>query len=327
MIGDLIKLILEGAEEERLIKWALKGGTPGEVRLAKLGIAPLPHGDRSAAFLGKGAYNDVFEVLWNGHRAAARISGSKEELSSMLRFTQLMNKMDPKYSVHFPVIYQLIDDNKSHTYGVIMELLQPVEANLHADIGSSGFGKVQNRKKHVLVQVENPESRLIKKIISDCSNETFKNPTIFSQEIRNLYKNIVIPIIKDSAKKNIHNRNLWDLLSEKQFDFANGLMQVLKAADYKNPMLASRHFTNMFFTSLRSSLNYQLFSSEAVSTSPGEGERVMSHPSKQLRKFYDFLQALKKYGVTYRDLHEDNIMQRPKTGDIVIVDPGLFRFQ
>jgi predicted unusual protein kinase regulating ubiquinone biosynthesis (AarF/ABC1/UbiB family) len=44
-------------------------------------------------------------------------------------------------------------------------------------------------------------------------------------------------------------------------------------------------------------------------------------------EYYNFMKAVeafKKAGLSVRDMHTGNVMVRPRTGDIVIVDLGLF---
>lgn len=49
--------------------------------------------------------------------------------------------------------------------------------------------------------------------------------------------------------------------------------------------------------------------------------------TEQARSFYAFLVWLKKYKtIRWEDVHEENVMIRPSTGDIVLSDPGLFFF-
>ena len=46
----------------------------------------------------------------------------------------------------------------------------------------------------------------------------------------------------------------------------------------------------------------------------------------EFKSFYKFLIYLGSMGVKIDDLHSNNLMQRPSTKDIVLSDPGLFKF-
>lgn len=62
---------------------------------------------------------------------------------------------------------------------------------------------------------------------------------------------------------------------------------------------------------------------------PWETEKdsnLQTHPNSRAREFHEFLAEFEKSGSRWMDLRADNVMIRPSTGDMVIVDPGMFEF-
>tara|TARA_R110000824_G_scaffold358387_5_gene545927 strand:+ start:114 stop:371 length:258 start_codon:yes stop_codon:yes gene_type:complete len=56
-----------------------------------------------------------------------------------------------------------------------------------------------------------------------------------------------------------------------------------------------------------------------------EGAYPQDDAPPQVSNFFNKLMQLEKYGVEFWDTHQDNIMMRPSTNEIVVADVGLFR--
>ena len=329
MIREYIKLVLESSEDqtERLKRWALAHGNETEKYLASIDVVPIPHSKKNYSKLGSGCFNTAYEVIWEGTRCVARVSLYRDELIKMKKFIDAQYDLPPKYSVHFPKVYMTIMNDERKIYGVVMELLEPLNVHLEADLDYRDYKeKISTGRGFIRNELLNKRSNLVRGFINSAvrrqAYENKKNSDRIKNELSLFYEYEILPTIKsavdddddlgsvaDSIKEMCRNRSdeilaedptLWNVYHRVYADFAN---EIISAFYYNLIPYDAKDMRNSAADSI-----------------------VASHPSKAIKKFYEFLKVLKNNGVSYSDLHTGNFMVRPSTGDIVVVDPGLFRF-
>jgi hypothetical protein len=296
MIDNLRELVRAVLLEDlsKLKNWALQSYNPIERELAKLDIIPVGRGDRGDSQLGAGLFNTVHEVMYKGKRAAARYSVRREELENLLMFLTYRDRLPSQYRKHFPKLYTTFDF-KIHGipyYGAVVELLEPMPAALEFDIDIMSLNNNLQRSRVNIVS----QSSVIKKLLpKNTSPEVTKQLLAFFQkELKPTLNRLIgqpLTVVDD---------------------------ELVALADSQN-----EEVYNKFIYAVFRALRDEVIPSGADSRSADA--LAPQHPSKAVRDFYKFINALKAEKLQVEDLHTGNFMIRPGTGDFVVVDPGLFK--
>ena len=321
MIREFISLVLESSKEEDKLKtWALAHGDRVEQLLASIGIIPIPHGKLATSQLGRGSFNTVYEVIWNGKRVVARVSDDRNEMLKMQDLLHIKMQVANKYKVHFPQVYDYIDEPEVPAFGCVMEMLKPLDVHLSHDLDSGGFNKkIKTYRQSVINQLLDVNSELVKGTINELVRFTDsrhdirrgikQDPEVQKDKLRKFFTSKVIPLVKSAIKENLTANALATNIEE---NIAETDDRIIISFVY----MLRKHLLHSFVPMTNKTGSHTFGKRAAIST----------FPSKQVKKFYEFLGILESIGVTYDDLHTDNFMIRPSTGDIVIVDPGFFNF-
>lgn len=299
----------ENFEPEKLLKkWELQGrGMNASVtrELAARDIIPIRRGETDTNVLGAGMYNTVFDVVYKGKRAATRVSTEPDELESFLKFISYKDRMPAKYAKHFPHVYTTFEfqlDDGETAKGAVVELLSPLPTNLKHDLRRQSLMKGKLQKERVYTLISDPN--VIEKIAKECSPRN----SLVASYLVDSFNNEVAPFLKSSigepltqaiekVKRIIYSELEMSGVGPKSrqsyYDFAQEIVDVL----------------------------YE----DVIPTDYGTASRAAQHhPASSVREFYDFLLALHNVGMSWSDLHSENFMMRKGTGDLVVVDPGLF---
>lgn len=289
-------------EDEAVVKkWAVAHGNPIERALAEKDIVPLFRGADQTSELGAGQNNVVLDVLYKGKRAVARISDNPNEPRSLLDFVAQAGKLPAKYKKHFPKIFTTFDLNveKQHYYGAVVEMLDPLPPGLEFDLDYQSYkGNVQRARVAALMN----DNWIVEGIIEDAT--AIRG---VQAELLRMYEESIRPKLLSWVNKPLDDFDEWlDSIVTKHannakyprayVNFERGVMQALKSAVIPYEPTDSKLNSRMSET----------------------------HASKQVRDFYEFLQALENAGTKWGDLHTGNFMMRRQTGDFVVVDPGYF---
>ena len=289
------KIVLEVSEEEKTLeKWA---GDWLDKALAAVGAFPVPRGDRATSAFASGASNDVREVLWKGKRAVARLSYKPDERSKMMELLSYKQLLPSKYRVHFPRVYTTVDiwdpQENAPVYGTIGEMLEPLPAAVLADI-------------QYLKRSSRIPSWRVENVVADAdglelvARAAMRNNNVPLDRSRKAIRDIALPM-------------LWKMSSEgtEALEVAEKLQGALETQLGKDgARTVAREISSL--------LKRELVPADQ------SNDPVMDYGSKKFRDFHNFLRALAEAGLPWADLHEDNFMVRPGTGDIVVVDPGQF---
>jgi len=294
-------------DDEKLKKWVLADGNPVERELVKIGIVPLRRGAEQISKLGEGQNNVVLDVVYNGKRAAARISEEMEELDSLTTFVAHVKAMPTKYHKHFPNIYKTFEiktrsrwDNQYY-YGAVVEMLDPLPPGLEFDLD---FQSINGNLQRARVAALMADNWVLEGIIQDSTEQRDVQAELLHLYEENIRSQLLSWVNKplsdfDEWLNNVidkHTVGMTQNESKPYYIFNKGLLTALKGAVIPTEPTQSRQQSRM----------------------------PDNHVSAKVREFYEFLQALEESGMKHGDLHTGNFMVRRSTGDFVIVDPGYF---
>lgn len=305
---------------EKLKKWALNHGNDLEKGLAELGYPPIPRGGHNS-FLGSGVHNSVYEVNYNGKRAAARMSMSKFENAALKEFMSLKDRVPDEYKVHFPVVYEYVDvitPAKKHWTGAILEFLQPLNVHLDFAMGPARDKKLAIAKRHEINTIADKNSTVNRKIFESSYFETLgDSEKDMKEKAKKLYE-----YIRSTAVSVITE----DMTGE---EFYSELFKNLDLSAYPRPMFrfAEECIGNITAYLTDYTVPHSLTNLKLFKTKKTFDAAIKSHPDTKAQKLYEFLNYLHdEMGISWEDVHTGNFMVRPNTGDYVIVDPGKFQF-
>lgn len=295
------KILLE--DDKLLNKWNSNSKNTLQQELSKLGIYTITRGEDDSYQLGAGMHNFVIDVVYKGKRCAARMSKSLDERNSLLRFVSYKDRLPEKFHKHFPKIYKTFEIKQQFTaklYGTVVEILDPLPPALYHELGEH-------------------------------ENESEEKDKIRGSRIQLLKdEDIVLDIIE----------NVISLRDKQQFYFSTYIEEILPKLDslvgmsiYEAENLFIEAFDtkksdNLWSFNVREKIVEDLIgilSHSAIPVFSSDPHQISKHnQSSKVQEFYEFLLALKNAGMTWSDLHVDNYMMRKGTGDLVVVDPGLF---
>jgi hypothetical protein len=290
--------------EETLKKWNSNSKDAIKRELSKLGIYTISRGENDEYELGRGAYNRVIDAVYNGKRCAVRLSNSERELKAYLDFMEYKDILIQKYAKHFPQIYKTFEITlglntktlQSKLYGIVVEILDPLPPALYRefDLGSGLDGDYLDYK------IRRSRIQLLKNedLIADLAE---KNESIHGdkEKLVAAFMNNIFPYLDDLVGKNYE-------VAQELFEDKLGF------------------FSPDFIADLLNVIEYYAIPTRGWTNKPKNAAVAKYNPSSKVREFYEFLLALKNAGMTWVDLHIDNYMMRKGTGDLVVVDPGLF---
>jgi hypothetical protein len=307
--------------------------------LVRKGIIPViapraddpyyPEAITETAHLGSGMYSEALEVSYHGKLAVAKLTRSKKDFEAPLKLEALRNKIG-EYAKHLPNILEHFilepQDNYQKPYVLIVEKLQPISSHIKKAL----FDVAANTSPDVKEKID--FHSLIEKIAQStktlCTNfnSDYNVPEIqkIVVEIKSTLPEKIVDIFM-AAFKNTTSFDQFELSFYAKMD---ALRDYFKAKcgedrifDKIERLINNISYSVMRFTEPSSNLRWPVYpdagtQSKAVKYFEGQPE------SQSLIQFLLLLHN--KFGITWGDLHQNNIMQRPSTGDLIISDPGLF---
>ena len=311
-----------------------------------------------SALLGAGKFGQVFQAVYQGKQVAVKIiphnkiwsgysGGGEEEVGRWKAILQIADSMPPNLKKHLPKIYNFIFDETSNSDIIIMEQLAPLPTNLAE--------KIFNYLKYEERPLQNPEIPLSKNELEKRNLEVlnqrekqnvdnfiqiFKNTTvvynIFQKNINNYNKFYQLtnhPAFWDNLFLKILNFYPHDAIKMKEVkeDFTHFLLSQIDLAakilppeyqesiiqffNLKGEKLANDIFYDL--TKLSSKISFPAFSSDYIP------EDLNAIP--EIASLLETLLYLKSKGVAWADVHHNNLMIRPSTGDLVVIDVALWK--
>jgi len=271
--------------------------------------------------LGRGEYCVTFEVIYKGTHAVAKVTPSMEDSFNLIELNKI-KQTDPRISENLLKVYDVIYDFEKQIYIIIVEYLIPTHKGLVSDLWS----------KHVLPQYDKEQSQIAIENIQDFVKiyleNYFKeilpwetiNDFINSVKFKNLCQEIHENVRDNNYIINDYNKLIETFKSSFVMFFNNETLQYEKA--HWDPKQFIYEFVNTIYNTFVHKDAFPMRHENKTQTLIG-----LKHPDPRVKKLITTLLILKdEYNIDWYDLHEDNIMMRPKTNELVISDPGLFQF-
>lgn len=265
-------------------------------------------------YLGKGAYNIVFETIYKGKQAVAKVTQSAADVQNILRLYSLKQSLG-KYSKHILDVFDVKQDGP--WYIVIVEKLNPVNEHVYKALFNYTETNERGEEEEIYSWPTNINTKLIHKLV----RKILKNPSYripekfcnkFSKDIAGIYTTyepwfIKVDKDKDSLKKILDLRD-----------------NMLKNIHLQLKNMIDVDTLNNILDSIRS-LIWTLVTERFPHGSVNVDSEMVAAELPEAQSMIKLLRILKqKYNIDYTDLHHKNIMERPKTHDLVLSDPGLF---
>jgi hypothetical protein len=275
------------------------------------------------ALLGKGFFSKAYEVYYKGRLAVAKITRSEQDYHSMLKLNKIKSALgsDAKY---LPQIYDHFIASDS-TYVIVVEKLNHINPNLLTTIYPTKFQPHQRSWQKTKDNVN--ENYLIDEIVSELN---ISAPMGMDKSIK---AEVLEYIIEDfrSAWRSSSNINDFNNKLKSKITFTKGTLHLPGTPDEE---FLTETFMNNAIISIEFLITEALqdmFPRNFPTNIPPSEERIKHQYYKEQPETADFIRFLYRlhdeFGISWEDLHPNNIMQRQSTGDLVVSDPGLFEFK
>lgn len=320
-----------------------------EAYLLSLGAIPVEtFSDLDLSYLGSGGYSTVYKVIYQGKPAVAKITDSKNDILALEKLNAIKQSLPSDVQKHILNVYYTKynssfydDDWDWESYNVpptefpnvaIVEELEPLSSDIINQIyGDPWKENQQNIYNNIINKIKNNNQFLKAFIRGILIND--QNPKDFI-----LLKKVFIPIFKklESLIYNFNfSKNYYVFIDIELFNLLKlikeSLINILKEINKKEKIYLKEEYLLDYVNECNNKIKYffeNLTESFLISSSSQDAsikaEILKTYPeSKSLIKLLNILKN--KYNIRHEDLHSANIMQR-KNKDIVISDPGLFKF-
>lgn len=281
-----------------------------EERLIGMGIVPLKV--QGSAFLGAGVQGSVLRGLWNGKQVAVKITSEDEEAENTKTLMNVRDSLSDTAKKHTPEIYDIKKDEQGFHY-IIMELLSPAPEFMLRHL----FDVEDEDEKKIFLSPIMPIGNLLKDeskvyaALIDAAGQA-NVPRRFSSEVFKKFLSLKIP---DVIQKPEDWKRVVLHINDKIFEYISEVEKELNKTFKNSVMFAEAFLENLIFMvkpSFPESPEFLTIDEYIIEQVP------------ELNSFIQALQELGKEGLYWGDLHYENIMQRPSTGELVFVDLGYF---
>jgi serine/threonine protein kinase len=320
LIREYVLLIEEDEAEEKLKKRAEKSNLyDDEKLLLKHNIIPVVRGEHS--FLGAGQYSRVYEVVYKGKHAVAKITEHWNDVRTIKALSDMRGKFEQRLSRHLPVVYTTIEDkyeNGKIIYIVVVERLEPLEPHIKSLLfAPDEFGYKDERMMSQIIPVLKDRSYVRHMIKSSLKN--LSRTRIYPDVIRKIVEYITEQIV--SAKFSVErlDKEMVNLLADIR-------KPITKIIHKDIPNISDNYIQVAIIDNIVSMIQTFIKGTIFPLGTEYEEQIELSRKFPGAESLIELLDKLKEMGINWFDLHNENIMQRPGTRDIVISDPGLFDF-
>lgn len=333
------ELVLE--DSSSLEKWARHSPHAIERALSDIGLVPVPRGDtvkdRPDSYVGSGAYADVYEVLYKGKRAVAKLA-LKADADVYHELMHDRAGLPPRIARHLPVIYDVIEfDPAAGRWAIVTEYLVPMTP----DVESAYFGAHKghhNRtgmRSNANLLINDPER--LQTVVRSAIKSARTIPHMSYLETSELESVLLDPKNFSSLKTMIDNSIsdlnkslkpktsfIWGLrfVKEKCVSFLKPVLNLLEKG-----LVYSEHDEIIILTSIANEIYDELLG-DRFPISVYDRARHDLGTSTKGSKVQSLLDALDyithELNWDWNDLRAENIMMRPKTGELVVSDVGCW---
>lgn len=306
--------------------------------LQRQGIIPINYlAGTEALARGEGtpsAEGNVYEVEYNGRRAIAKIVHSSNSEPSIWK--KIMGLDIPlKYQKHLPKIYDII--NTEYNVIIIMEVLEPIAGHMAGVLRGT-----LKRDKETLMKNEDfiheVITRSVNHVLSNISDAMGEDEQrTLMAEAEAIASEVEGAVFRKDQKIGELEPFLYAILDKytKDEEMLGELSSRIdgEIASYMN--VAERPVAKYFspksleytMTETRNQKKRDRIQNELDSYVYEDSEERYLYPEKYMEEtssLYDLLNILKDNGIQWSDLHSRNLMLRPGTRDLVIIDVSLY---
>jgi hypothetical protein len=360
---EILKIVL--AEEvakplsnKRLRKWAsnqdVVRSKDHRRALEVIGAVPIPSGGGDA-HLGGGGFGDVYEVLWKGHRATAKITNDDEDASAYREMMKVRASLPPEIRRHVVNVYfsrdvKELQDYDKKTYVTVMEYLHPLPAGLAegywGEFSDDSAPTVQILHQVTLEFIQTLKSTVLKYLTKpanqflELSQKDLK--TIGEQldhlndEILRRSNDHIDKRIKKLARISFFESTQFRVWFRKAIEVAiiHGLTSNTRLDKDEKITLAEDIYYQVTYIPdriIRKRLGrFPVMSREMESFDQDEKLSTDSDTQVTDQRVVDLFEAMKAlssdHSIDYDDLHSLNVMYRPSDDCLVATDIGMFSF-
>jgi hypothetical protein len=335
-LRELIKLTLLEfkGEEEKLRGWFEDSGDESESLLAKHGLVMLQspkENERNnvSSMLGRGYYSRAYEVLYKGKRAVAKITKSKKDVETLVHLESLRDKLPERMAKHILKVYETFeikDDNGITNYVAVIEHLVPMPKSLKTEYWT---GDVENKKTNDRKSALLDDSQDIASILVDVIVDAIKK--LRSKSLREKMSKLFTAQALRSIKKHVSNdENIADKIKDDDLNTSiDNTERYVKDVLKRSNIVIRKDVMSMIAYDLLYTIGQASKGERFPSNAKDETEKTLTKLSKD-KRIYDLWKTLEylksKHGIEWWDVHQENVMVRPSTGDLVISDPGMFEY-
>jgi hypothetical protein len=271
--------------------------------------------EKETAHLGGGMYSEVYEVSYKGKLAVAKITESKKDFDIMLNLEALRSKLG-KDAKHLPIILDKftipsggeIFDPK---YVIIVEKLVPLSPHLVDMLFGNNKTKFNVAKSNI--DLVDATTKLIGQIKTTSGwNRINKDVQLKILELTESAFRKSILSAKDGWQFSSYIRQYIQKINDKftnspnYYDIEN---VIHKIHDYIREIVGHQQSFPYFARGLQDDSETANYFKE----------------SPEAKDFMKFLLRLRsEFGISWGDMHSNNIMVRPSTGDLIVSDSGYF---
>ena len=291
--------------------------------LLKHGLIPLNYSDNQNSYIARGYYAYAFNILYKGKHLVAKITNKIGNFDASLKLYGVKDSLGEQEK-HIMKIYDFIEGSeKNHKYEILVcEKLN--EADVH--IKNYIFNEPNTNQLDFITknEKENEErffnfkiNNYIKTINIGCKllqNEDFVGKNFQDPNLTEIFKEIIDNKIKP---------HLINLTNEKIESLYYGDINIygIFRKELKEKIKSDTIY-NFIIKKIMWLFSYIASRFPSSYLNQNEEEDLVFPETKSL---LICLEKLKKLGIKFRDLHDNNIMERnDKT--LVISDPGEFEF-
>lgn len=323
-----------------------------EVLLLGNGVTPLRISENDSSELGEGHFSTVYNAVYNGKEVAAKVT-KQEEFRGFLndeayvwkQILKIKDDLSPETQKHLPKIYKIIEGQEEDQQIIIMEKLAPVPRDLLKAVGI--YGTYASRSTANLFK----DPKLLNEIFNQSTTPMYKDLSTKEQDL--LHSAFIN--YKPSGK-HIATRELFEYLQHAVLkgifrpneSLGEDIEKIIQkninqpwAEEYgQDPKTTMVDVVNQIgedrFDRIRETtfwiaqnaadyiLNYSLAEIPAGYGKLSENRKEILLQIPEAKSFFEALTELAANGIEWKDLHSGNILMRPATKELVIIDVGLY---
>tara|TARA_A200000159_G_scaffold122590_1_gene117035 strand:+ start:2406 stop:3494 length:1089 start_codon:yes stop_codon:yes gene_type:complete len=332
--------------------------SPSERKLLDLGISPIRYiagTEANARGYGKSsAEGNIYEVSYKGATAVAKVVNryQSNESSVWAKINNVKKSIPKSEAKHLPHIYDILRPDQ-HTDVIIIELLQPTNPHI-SDVLRTGNKRGEKDLLKNEYFLSGALSRAFSRAMNDISKDDlenhFESVKLFDLESGWLKQKVEGDLLKSLiAPEGIAERitdslqTYLNMLPKEDAEFAKKIASKIQLLFLSFMSPASRPIPKYYSPK---GIDYTIDSiernslidsgrrrqldilrkerQESVYSERPEGFLYSEEYMPETKGIFSLLKTLNNLGIEWSDVHANNIMQRPSTGDLVLIDVGLF---